>query len=100
MAYMDENDPDYWDDRRRAQEDVREVIRNERRYDDSGRYDDRRPGDDEDVLEWFLTRGLIALFFAFIASAALYFGAGWLDAQFGWGLVGWLNSWVPEFLRR
>lgn len=93
MGYMDEDDPDYWEDRRRAKEDMREAMREERRYDRGG-------DDDEDVLEFFLIRGIILAFIVFAIVSVMYFAAGWLDAQFGWGLVEWMNSWLPPFLQK
>lgn len=89
MGYLDEDDPDYYEDRRRARDDMKRAMREERRY-----------GDDEEVFEFFLTRGLVLLAIVALTVGSLYFGADFLDNQFGWHLTEWLNNVLPEPLRR
>lgn len=77
----------------------RELDRRED-YDRQSRRAYDRPDDDEDVAEFFVKFFFFGGLILFLVIGGMYLGAGWLDAQFGFGLVDWLNSWLPEWLQR
>lgn len=89
MGFWD-NDADRYDDRH-ERDNIRRAIREERRYGD-------RYGEDEDIGEFYIKMFLIIAFGGAIVIGGLYFGAGWLDNQFGLHITEWINSWMPDNL--
>lgn len=69
-------------------DDFRRVMREERHqaYNEGG-------GTLDDVVEFYV---LLALGIA-IVLGAIWFGSGWLDQQFNWGVQEWIRDVIPFF---
>lgn len=86
-------------DRYERREDYRRAM-DDQEYRNGGRSGGGRQDDDEDIVEFFVKFFLIVGIIAVVGTAALYFGADFLDSTFGWHLTEWLNSVLPEMFHR
>lgn len=86
-------------DRYERREDYRRAM-DDHEYRNGGRSGGGRQDDDEDIVEFFVKFFLIVGIIAVVGTAALYFGADFLDSTFGWHLTEWLNSILPEMFHR
>lgn len=86
-------------DRYERREDYRRAME-DHDYRNGGRSGGERQDGDEDIVEFFVKFFLVVGVIAFVGTAALYFGAGFLDNTFGWQLTEWLNSILPEMFHR
>lgn len=86
-------------DRHERREDYRRAM-DDHEYRNGGRSGGGRQDDDEDIVEFFVKFFLIVGIIAVVGTAALYFGADFLDSTFGWNLTEWLNSVLPEMFHR
>ena len=86
-------------DRYERREDYRRAME-DHEYRNGGRSGGGRQDDDEDIVEFFVKFFLIIGIIAVVGTAALYFGADFLDNTFGWHLTEWLNSVLPEIFHR